>query len=81
MHHKESILKFWKNKKNDFPELHAVACVINGLPPTQATVERSFSVLALIYNNRRSQLSQNMLENILRIKLNAEIVSSIFEFE
>lgn len=81
LHHKRSILEFWESKKAIFPEIYIVACAIFSIPPTQITVERQFSCLSLVYSNRRTQMSQAMLENILTIKLNKKVVNQIFEDE
>lgn len=74
-----SVLKFWEKNKEKYPFLFKIAQVILGVPPTQVPVERSFSTLALIYNCRRVQLSQKMLENIILVKLNKDIAYAIFE--
>lgn len=77
MNHKLDILKDWEERKETFPELYEVACIIYGIPPTQVTVERSFSAMGFIFNPKRAKLGQKMLENILMIKLNCELVQSI----
>lgn len=81
LHHSESILKFWEDSKNIYPELYEVASVFLGIPPTQATVERTFSALGFVFSNRRHNLSQQVLENILLIKLNRDIAEDIFKEE
>lgn len=81
IHHSKSIHEFWKNSKETYPELYEVATIYLGIPPTQSTVERSFSTLSYIYNNRRSRLSPNTLENIIMLKLNADLALNIFQEE
>lgn len=76
-----NILKYWKDKKNIYPALYEVFTFLSTIPPTQVTVERSFSQLALIYNEKRSKLTEDMLEAILIINLNKEIAYEIFEKE
>lgn len=68
---------FWETKKIVFPDLYEVACVINSIPPSQATIERAFSTLNFIFGEKRTLLNQSILENILTIKLNAELSASI----
>lgn len=77
INHKQSVLQDWETLKADHPEVYTVACIINGIPPTQVTVERSFSAMAFIFNPKRAKLGHTMLENILMIKLNRELVQSI----
>lgn len=75
--HNQPVLSFWESQKDVFPELYVLASVINSIPPTQATVERSFSMLNFVYTCRRHNLGQKMLRDILTIKLNADIVKQI----
>lgn len=77
MNYKQSILKYWEDRKSDDPVLHELACIINTIAPTQVTVERSFSILNLVYNSRRTSLDPMLLEQILLINLNKELVSYI----
>lgn len=39
----------WENIKDTYPELNELASIINSIPPTQASVERSFSMRNVIY--------------------------------
>lgn len=78
LHHSQSIRAFWEENKKTYPELYEVARIYLAIPPTQSTVERSFSTLSFIYNNRRSSLGQQLLENIILIKLNKEIAIDVF---
>jgi hypothetical protein len=81
LHHKESVLQFWEKNKSTLPELYEVASVYFSIPPTQATVERTFSVLGFIFNNRRYNLSEGMLEHIMKIKMNKDLAQVVFEEE
>lgn len=78
IHHSNSVLDFWQNSKQMYAELYEVAMIYLSIPPTQSTVERSFSTLSFIYNSRRSKLSLKTLENIIIIKLNADLALNIF---
>lgn len=81
MHHSESILKFWESSKFKYPELFAVATILLGIPPSQATVERTFSVLGFVFNSRRWNLDQNTLEQIICMKMNHDLAQDIFTEE
>lgn len=76
-----SVLQYWEENKEKYPCLFKVAQVINGIPPTQVPVERSFSVLGFIFNCKRVQLKQQTLEDIIHIKLNKDLTYRIFEQE
>lgn len=69
----QSVLKFWQNKQNDYPELYELSMILNGIPPTQATVERLFSIFGFLYNNWRNQLSPVLLEDIILIITNEDL--------
>lgn len=60
-----------------FLALYEVACIINAIPPSQATVERAFSALKFIFTEHRTKLDQDRLENLLMIKLNADLAESV----
>lgn len=79
--HNEPVLAFWESRIETFPEIYELACIINSIPPTQATVERSFSMLNFIYTCRRNRLGQKILQDILTIKLNADIARKINEYD
>lgn len=81
LHHSASVLQFWQEQKTIMPHIFDVACIFHSIPPTQATVERSFSALALIFTIRRTKLEPSLLANILTIKLNKEMVQQIFKEE
>lgn len=76
-HRTTDILAFWQEQKYLHPEMHQLAAIIHAIPPTQCTVERSFSAMGYIFDCRRSRLSPKMLENILLINLNRDKADEI----
>lgn len=73
----KNVLEFWEQNKTKFPEIYLLSAIINAVPPTQTTTERCFSGLNFIYDNKRSNLSLILLEQILLIRLNKDLVSTI----
>lgn len=73
----QSIFDFWEKTKSLFPVLYDVACVINSIPPSQATVERAFSALKFVFGVHRGRLDQTRLEDIIMIKLNGDLAEPI----
>lgn len=65
-----NILLFWDSNKNSCLELSMVAKVILSIPMTQVSVERNFSALKFILEDKRSNLTKKNLDNILMVKLN-----------
>lgn len=72
-----SIFEYWENKKKTYPVLHALAMNIFAAAPTQVTVERTFSVFGHIFNDQRSRLKQDLLEDILMICLNKDLLDEV----
>lgn len=72
-----SIFDFWEDNKNTFPALYNLACVINAIPPSQATVERAFSTLKFVFGELRTRLDEDKLQNILMIKLNSDVAHQV----
>lgn len=79
LHHETPILKFWEEQKNNYRELYEVALIIFSIPPSQATVERSFSQFSFVFDCRRSRISSKLLEEILLIKLNKSSAYDVFQ--
>lgn len=78
----ECVFKFWLDHKTKLlhgEELCQLASAIFGIPPTQAAVERLFSALNFIFTDRRYNLSQELLENILLMHTNKISVLKIFD--
>ncbi|XP_055593713.1 uncharacterized protein LOC129744950 [Uranotaenia lowii] len=67
----------WLNRKHTHPELYQVAMVVLAVPSNQVTVERSFSALGLVLSERRTELAEDTLSNILLIKLNKDVYEKI----
>lgn len=67
---KTSTLEYWKILKYKYPLLYEMACVLNGVPATQTSVESNFSALSYVFNKFRTQLSAKTLENILLLRVN-----------
>lgn len=76
-----NLFEYWENNKNKFPQLYELAKIVHAVPPAQASCERTFSKLAFIFNKYRSQLSETILEDIMVIKLNADLLPEVFKEE
>lgn len=74
----ESVHKFWECKKIEFGnEIFEIASVLLAVPPTQAEVERCFSALKFIYTDYRYNLKEDLLENLLLVRLNPDLYYSV----
>ncbi|XP_070073977.1 uncharacterized protein [Drosophila takahashii] len=73
------VLAFWKGKQCTEQELYAISNVCFGVPPTQVSIERAFSALRLVLTDYRSRLNQDVLENILLVKLNPSFLDSAID--
>lgn len=68
-----NVSDYWTRKKTLAPELNKLASAIYSIPPTQTTVERCFSALAIVLTSRRSTLGDEILQNILINRLNPTV--------
>lgn len=75
--HDFDVWQHWVDRQHSHPELYAVAMVVFATPSSQVSVERAFSALPLVLTHLRTRLSEEILTNILMIKLNSELFSDI----
>lgn len=67
-----NIFSYYESIRYNYPQIYELAAVVFGVPATQVSVERAFSSLHFILNERRYNLNPQMLENLLFIKLNSK---------
>lgn len=75
-----NVQKYWKDHWNIFPELAELANVVLSVPASQVSVERAFSVLSLIFGNRRTKINNTNLERLLFIRLNQKFIPRPVDF-
>lgn len=73
---KSSVIEFWNKRKEQLPELYELAMALMAIPPTQSTVERSFSALGLILTSRRTNLGDEVLQDILLVRFNYHLLQA-----
>lgn len=76
-----SILKYWENVKTTHPQLYKLASIVFAIPPTETQIERDFSKLNYVFNDRRCALQKERLEDIMLLNLNPELFKSVEEDE
>jgi hypothetical protein len=59
------VLEFWSTMADSLPTLAKVAFQILTIPATSANVERSFSAAGQIVSERRSNISPDLVNDIL----------------
>lgn len=64
---------------NEVPELYKLFCLIFSLPPTSASVERSFSVLKRIKSYSRNTMSQTRLNNLSILAIERFLVKELMK--
>lgn len=66
----KSLGEYWECQKIIYPYLFKLFKVIQCVPATQVSVERSFSALKLVLSDLRSNLSAENLEKLMFVKIN-----------
>ena len=71
----QSALGWWASKESRqaFPVLSAIATKYLTVPASTADVERLFSSTKIVTSGRRSNMSPQVLENLMLIKINSQI--------
>lgn len=64
-------------KKTSDRELYGLSQIVLSAPCTQVSVERGFSALSYILNDRRLRLTNQNLEIIIFIKLNKSLYENV----
>lgn len=75
------IFEFIEENISQFPEIYVVANILFGIPPSQTSVERSFSHFTFVYNYYRNTLKPILLEYILFLRINKVLVKVIVQEE
>lgn len=67
------ILKYWKTKKFALPKLYEVVKKVIVVPSTSAPSERAFSLSGFVYSPHRTNLSYEVLNELLVLKSDGKI--------
>jgi hypothetical protein len=63
----------------DVPEIYKLFCLIVSLPPTSASVERSFSALKRVKSYSRNTMSQSRLNNLSVLAIERGLVKELIK--
>lgn len=72
-----NIHTFWLNRRMEQPLLYYMATIMMSIPPTEVSCERNFSKLKFIMNRLRCSLSDEEIEKMLFLSLNAEFFDDL----
>lgn len=69
-----NILKWWNDRKNEFPLLYKLSCRIFAIPASSAPSERVFSIARALITDKRSKLGSNgkSFNEILFVNINSK---------
>lgn len=62
------VLQYWNSLKYQYPYLYILAMIVIAVPTSQTSVERLFSSMNFVFSDRRGNLDQDNLENIVLIR-------------
>lgn len=67
------VFEYWASRKEAFPDIFKLHCVVNAAAPTQTSVERAFSSFSYILSPLRNKLSDESINRILILRLNSNM--------
>ena len=70
--HSSSVFSFWKKQSTKMPILSQLAMNAATVPPSSASVERSFSTLSWILNSRRTSLTPENVDAHVQLAYNQQ---------
>lgn len=73
------IIDYWEKEKEHNEELYKLALFVFSVPPTEVCIERNFSKLNFVFNDRRCRLRSERLEDIMIIHLNDDLFQDVRE--
>lgn len=73
------VVQFWQDNKEEQKELYELAMIVFSIPPTEVKIETDFSKLNFVFTDRRCNLTEERLEDIMTIHLNEELFHQVKE--
>lgn len=70
---KSNVVSYWEGEKENNEILYKLAMVVFAIPPTEVCIERDFSKLNFVFSDRRCNLTEERLEDIMIINLNSDL--------
>lgn len=77
LYKKENVISYWESKKTLMPDLFDLAMTVLAIPATQCSVERDFSALKYCLNPLRYDLTNNIIDDVMRMHCNSELVGEL----
>ncbi|KAK3909991.1 Putative AC9 transposase [Frankliniella fusca] len=74
IHDDSDILGWWRNRKDRFPRLAALAESLLIIPATSASSEREFSEAGHVYREKRLSLKPSTSSTVLFLNSNADLI-------
>lgn len=75
------VVDYWEKEKEKQPQLYKLASIVFSIPPCETQIERDFSRLDYVFNDRRCSLTEERLEDIMIINLNPQLFDIVKEEE
>lgn len=67
------VLLYWEQEKESNETLYELAMIVYAIPPTEVQIERDFSKLRFVFSEKRCNLTEERLEDIMIINLNKDL--------
>ena len=63
-----SVVKFWFDRKAQFPDLYEVPMRVLATPVSSSASERVFSALKLLVTEKRSRLTPSIIDDMVTVR-------------
>lgn len=67
-------IQYWQAKRYEDPELYDLAMTALAAPATQVSVERCFSAVKILLDERRLRMSADLLNDLMIIRCNQDLL-------
>lgn len=77
----DDLLSFWRQKRNDFPNIARIARKVLAIPASNTSVERLFSSTKTTVGDRRTKLGTEKIDKLMFLQKNLNPLKNLFDLK